>query len=100
MEIKKAKVMSVIFIQYIKGDGTESNPTRIVNQYRDLKGNLICELDDYEKDNKKSEVKFSPIEIDPDSLIVHTTVNWDDVISENDIRELSEKLIRYIKEKD
>ena len=71
MEIKKAKVMSVIFIQYVKGDGTENNPTRLVNQYRDLKGNLICELDDY----KKSEVDTSPIEIDPDSLIVQGIVN-------------------------
>ena len=71
MEIKKAKVMSVIFIQYIKGDGTESNPTRIVNQYRDLKGNLICELDDY----KKSEVDTSPIRYNPDGFTVHATVN-------------------------
>ena len=76
MEIKKAKVMSVIFIQYIKGDGTESNPTRIVNQYRDLKGNLICELDDYEK----SEVDTSPIRYNPDGFTVHATVNWDDTL--------------------
>lgn len=76
MEIKKAKVMSVIFIQYVKGDGTENNPTRLVNQYRDLKGNLICELDDYEK----SEVDTSPIRYNPDGFTVHATVNWDDTL--------------------
>ena len=46
--IKKAKIVSVILIQYLKGNGTEKDPTRIVTQYRDLNGNLITELDDYE----------------------------------------------------
>ena len=46
--IKGVKVVSVIFIQYVKGKGTEKDPTRIVTQYRDLNGNLITELDDYE----------------------------------------------------
>lgn len=51
MKIEEAKVIQVLFIKYVKGNGTEKNPTRSVIQYRDLNGDLITELDDYELTN-------------------------------------------------
>jgi hypothetical protein len=43
-----AKVIQVIEAEVIRGDGSAANPTRGVNQYWSLEGNLLAENDPVE----------------------------------------------------
>lgn len=40
-----AKVIKVIKTESLRGEGTEEDPARLVIQYWDFKGNLLCESD-------------------------------------------------------
>lgn len=46
-KIEKVKIVEVIKVELIRGDGVEKSPVRKVIQYWDLKGNLINDDDIY-----------------------------------------------------
>ena len=58
MKIKIVKEVPVIFVEYVKGNGTEKDPIRIATQYWDLNGNLITELDDYDLINDSASLEI------------------------------------------
>lgn len=39
------KIVEVIFLEILRGDGTKENPTRYVYQYWTKNGDLIAEID-------------------------------------------------------
>ena len=43
--MKSAKVIQVIETKSTRGKGTSADPVRVVIQYWDFEGNLICEKD-------------------------------------------------------
>lgn len=55
--VRKVKVISVIEVKTIAGEGTPDNPTRNITQYWDMDGNLLAVADpeaygvDYNKIN-------------------------------------------------
>jgi len=43
--IRGCIVAKVIIVTFLRGKGTTENPSRLVHQYYDLKGNLLAEND-------------------------------------------------------
>lgn len=43
--IDEVKVVKVIHVKCARGSGTEKDPVRFIDQYWDLKGNLLAERD-------------------------------------------------------
>lgn len=54
LEVRKvsAKVVPVIEVEVVKGDGTFENPNRIVTQYWSLDGKLLAESDLLKKEKE------------------------------------------------
>lgn len=50
-KVKKAKVIQVIETVVTVGEGTEKNPSRYMNQYWSLEGELLAETDTLENSN-------------------------------------------------
>lgn len=46
---KSARVVTVIEVKSVRGNGTEESPCRVVRQYWDFEGNLLAECDEYKK---------------------------------------------------
>lgn len=47
-----AKLVTVIKTESLRGEGTEKDPCRTVEQYWSLKGELLVEKDAYEKEKE------------------------------------------------
>lgn len=47
-----AKLITVIKTESLRGDGTEKDPCRMVEQYWSLKGDLLAEKDSWEKEKE------------------------------------------------
>lgn len=50
-----AKVIRVVETKSAKGNGSENDPSRIITQYWDFKGNLLAENDPYVTGSVKQE---------------------------------------------
>lgn len=48
----KAKVIQVIETESIRGNGTDTDPVRLIKQYWDFEGNLLAENDAREKEKE------------------------------------------------
>lgn len=48
----KAKVIQVIETESIRGNGTDTDPVRLIKQYWDFEGNLLAENDAWEKEKE------------------------------------------------
>jgi hypothetical protein len=48
--MSKAQIVKIIKTSRIEGEGTTENPTRIVDEYYDLDGELLFDSDNYLKD--------------------------------------------------
>ena len=48
----KAKVIQVIETESIRGNGTDTDPVRLIKQYWDFEGNLLAENDAQEKEKE------------------------------------------------
>jgi hypothetical protein len=54
--MESVRVMEVIEIMALKGDGTEKDPVRKITQYWDMQGNFLAEYDPHLKELRDKKI--------------------------------------------